>query len=55
MMTDFDKRLVEKANRFHRYDYDRIGVLIRIADTEEGAQRLDDIRHELYNLTLETR
>lgn len=51
MMTDFDRRLIEKAKRFHRYDWDRIGVLMKVADTDEGRERLGDVRHELYELT----
>lgn len=39
-MTDFDKRLIEKADKFSRWDYSRIDTLISIADTKEGADRL---------------
>ena len=53
-MTDFDKRLIEKANGFRRWDYSAIDVLIAVADTEEARSRLADIRHELYELTQET-
>lgn len=47
-MTDFDKKLIEKANGFRRWDYRNI------ADTEEARKRLADIRWELYDLVQET-
>ena len=53
-MTDFDKKLIEKANGFRRWDYRNIDVLISIADTEEARKRLTDIRWELYDLVKET-
>lgn len=53
-MTDFDKKLIEKANGSRRWDYRNIDVLISIADTEEARKRLADIRWELYDLVQET-
>lgn len=53
-MTDFDKRLIEKANRFNRWDFRRIDVLISIADTKEGADRLYTIKMELRELAEES-
>lgn len=53
-MTEFDKKLIEKANGFRRWDYRDIDVLITIADTEEARQRLTDIRWELYDLVQDT-
>lgn len=53
-MTDFDKKLIEKASNFNRYDYRNIDILITIADTDEGRRRLRDLRFQLYDLTLET-
>lgn len=53
-MTDFDKKLIEKANGFRRWDWRDIDVLIAVADTEEARGHLADIRHELYELTQET-
>lgn len=54
MMTDFDKKLVEKAKEFSRFDYWQVDTLINIADTEEGAKRLYYVRLELQDLMLET-
>lgn len=53
-MTDFDKKLIEKASNFRRWDYRNIDVLISIADTEEARKRLTNIRWELYDLVQET-
>lgn len=53
-MTDFDKKLIEKANGFRRWDYRNIDVLISIADTEEARKRLRIIRWELYDSGQET-
>ena len=53
-MTDFDKKLIEKANGFRRWDYRDIDVLISIADTDEARQRLTKIRWELYDLVQES-
>ena len=48
-MTDFDRKLIEKADRFARWDYDDIRALIRIADTEEAR----DILHRMRNVKLD--
>lgn len=53
-MTDFDKKLVEKADKFRRFDYPDIDVLIRIAETEEARDILRGIRIELKYQTLDT-
>lgn len=53
-MTDFDKKLIEKANKFRRWDYRDIDVLISIADSDEARQQLTHIRWELYDLVQET-
>lgn len=53
-MTDFDKQLIEKAQRFRRWDYRNIDVLISIADTDEARKELNAIRWELYDLVKET-
>ena len=48
-MTDFDKKLIEKANNISRWNYRDIDVLISIADTAEAKERLTNIRWELYD------
>lgn len=53
-MTDFDKKLIEKAIGFRRWDYRNIDILISIADTEEARERLTNIRCELYDSVQET-
>ena len=53
-MTDFDKHLIEKANKFSHWDYRQIDILIKIADTDEARDRLTRIRWELYDLVQET-
>lgn len=53
-MTDFDKRLIEKADKFNRWDFRRIDTLISIADTKEGAARLYAIKMELRELAEES-
>lgn len=53
-MTDFDRRLIEKAEDFRRYDYIRIDSLIMIADTPAARKRLHEIRAELHDLVLDT-
>ncbi len=53
-MTDFDKKLIEKAEKFSRWNYRNIDVLISIADTEEAIERLRNLRWELYDLVQET-
>lgn len=53
-MTDFDRKLIDKANRTRRWDYRDIDALIAIAETNEARLRLRDIRQELRDLTKET-
>lgn len=53
-MTDFDKRLIEKANKISRYEFRDIGMLISIADTDEAKESLRNIRSELRDLVLDT-
>lgn len=53
-MTDFDKKLIQKANNLPRWNYRDIDVLISIADTAQAKERLLDIRMELRDLTRET-
>ena len=53
-MTDFDKKLIEKANSFRRWDYRSIDVLIAIADSEEAREELRNIRLDLYDSVQET-
>lgn len=53
-MTDFDKTLIEKADRFARWDYDDIRVLMRLADTDEARERLRRMRSDMIDLCRET-
>ncbi len=53
-MTDFDKKLIEKAKKFRRWQYRNIDVLMDIADTAEAVEKLNNIRWELYDLVQET-
>ncbi len=53
-MTDFDKKLIEKANAISRWNYRDIDVLISIADTSEAKKCLTNIRWELYDSVHET-
>ena len=53
-MTDFDKKLIEKAESVSRYEYRDIDELIKKAETEEARQILTNIRWELYDLVVET-
>ena len=49
-MTDFDKRLIEKARDFKRWDYPDIRLLINLADTPEGRDKLWKIHDHLREL-----
>lgn len=49
-MTDFDKKLIEKANQMRCWDYRNIDILISIADTEEAKYELSIIRCDLHDL-----
>lgn len=53
-MTEFDKKLIEKAGRMRRFNYRDVNVLISIADTEQAKDQLSDIRQTLYELAHET-
>ena len=53
-MTDFDKKLIEKARRISRWNYLDINALISIADTDEACLCLRDIRDDLYDSVQET-
>lgn len=53
-MTDFDKKLIEKARKIRRWDYRNVDVLISIADTDEARERLINIRWELYDSVQES-
>lgn len=53
-MTDFDKKLIEKANTINRWNYRDISVLIHIADTPEAKNTLRNIRYELASLARES-
>lgn len=53
-MTDFDKQLVEKADKLSCWDYRIVDHLIDLADTVEGRQALKLIRWSLYDLAMES-
>lgn len=53
-MTDFDKKLIEKANGLRRWDYRMVDALAAVADTREARDELSRIRWELYDSILET-
>lgn len=53
-MTDFDKKLIKKANGLCRWDYRNSDVLVSIADTEEAREQLRILRWELYDSVHET-
>lgn len=53
-MTEFDKKLIEKAKGFCRYEYHKIDVLISIAETDQARKELSNIRWELYDFVKET-
>lgn len=53
-MTDFDKKLIEKAEKFSRWDYRNIDILVSIADTAEAKERLTEIRWEFCDSVQET-
>lgn len=53
-MTDFDKRLIEKADNISCWDYRLIDDILFLADTDEARRRLVQIRWELYDLVRET-
>ncbi len=53
-MTDFDKKLIERATGFSRFNYWHINALIIIADTEQARIRLAEIRNDLMDSARET-
>lgn len=53
-MTDFDKKLIEKAGKFRRWAWREIDTLMDIADTDEAKDRLWTIRCNLQSLVEET-
>lgn len=53
-MTEFDKRLIEKAYETSHWDYRHIDILVKYADTEEARKQLSIIRWELYGLVQDT-
>ncbi|MCM1081063.1 MAG: hypothetical protein NC343_04865 [Muribaculum sp.] len=53
-MTDFDKKLIEKAQNIRRWDYREIDILIKYADTDEARERLRNLRWDLYDSVQET-
>lgn len=46
-MTEFDKILIDKADRFGKWDYRDIKVLEEIADTAEARKTLRMIRMQM--------
>lgn len=53
-MTEFDKRLLEKADTFRRWEWQSVDTLIKIADTAEAREQLACIRRQLRDLVRET-
>lgn len=53
-MTEFDKKLIEKARRISRWHYLDLNALISIADTEEARLCLRDICDDKYDSVQET-
>lgn len=53
-MTDFDKQLIEKAEKISRWHYRDIDVLISIADTREARDILSNIRECRRDSVIET-
>ncbi len=53
-MTDFDKKLIEKASKLSRWNYHLIDALIAIADTQEAKNELATLRWEAYDLVQES-
>ncbi|MBD5371199.1 MAG: hypothetical protein HDR80_08665 [Bacteroides sp.] len=53
-MTDFDKRLIEKASGLSRWDYPDIIILMKVADTREAKRQLSVIYSEYIDLVTET-
>lgn len=53
-MTDFDKKLIEKAKAICPHYYRDINVLIDIADSDECRRQLEIIKQAHYEVVLET-
>ena len=53
-MTEFDKKLIEKADTISRWHYRDMDVLISIADTDEAKNRLAELKWELYDCMRES-
>lgn len=53
-MPDTDRKLIEKASGFRRWDYRDIDELIAMAQTDEAKDILWSIRCELYDFVQET-
>lgn len=53
-MTDFDKKLIDKANAFSRWHYREVDRLMSLAQTPEAKVHLCVIRDELRDLVKET-
>ncbi len=50
-MTDFDKKLIAKAEELDHWEYRKIDTLIQIADTKEAKDILNDIYYLLRDCT----
>lgn len=53
-MTEFDKKLIEKAQLIPRWRYRSIDTLVEIADTDEAREILSNLRWELHDSVMET-
>lgn len=53
-MTDFDKKLIEKAEKISRWHYRDLFILMSLADTQECRDILDRLRWDLYDSIQET-
>lgn len=53
-MTDFDRKLIQKAQGLRIWDYDDVAALAKVADTPEAATQLWSIRREYMDLIHET-
>lgn len=54
-MTDFDKKLIEKADKISRWRYRDLDILIGLADTDEAREKIYQIQRELIDLCEESR
>lgn len=53
-MTDFDKKLIEKAEKISRWHYRDLDILMGLADTDECRELLNRLRWDLYDSIQET-